>query len=138
MSTYSKLYWLTRLDSIHALFLTFAIVLAVAGIAVIIYAVMSLGFDDNHHGVELTKRRNERKKITSKLWMAFVGSALFGILTTFIPTKNEAIFIVAGGKTIDWVQQDSSMNKIPSQTTLIISDFLEKQIREIESAGGKN
>lgn len=138
MSTYSKLYWLTRLDSIHTLFLTFAIVLAVVGIALTIYAAMSADFDELHFGDELTKRRDGRKKITSKLWMAFVGSALFGILTALIPTKNEAIFIVAGGKTIDWVQQDSSINKIPSQTTLIISDFLEKQIKEIESAGGKN
>lgn len=137
MSPYSKLYWLTRLDSIHALFTTFAIVLAVAGIAIIIYAVISSDFDQFYDEDELTKRRNERRKITSKFWIVFVGSALFGILASLTPTKNEAIFIVAGGKTIDWVQQDSSINKIPSQTTLIISDFLEKKIKEIENSGRK-
>ena len=50
----------------------------------------------------------------------------------FLPTKNEMIMIYAGGKAMDFVQQDSSINKIPAQSTKIISDYLDKTIEDLK------
>lgn len=55
------------------------------------------------------------------------------MLEVFVPTKNEAIVIIAGGKTLDFIKQDSSLNKIPSQTTAIISQFLQNEIDTLKS-----
>ena len=58
-------------------------------------------------------------------WPIYLSSIL-GLV--FIPTQNEAIVIFAGGKTIDFIEADSSIQKIPHQTTEIISKFMENEI----------
>jgi len=50
-----------------------------------------------------------------------------------LPSAKEVVFIIAGGKTIDWAMQDSSLTKMPSQSTQLTSAFLEKQINELTS-----
>lgn len=49
----------------------------------------------------------------------------------FLPTQKEAIMIIAGGKTMDFIQKDTSVRKIPHQTTEFISEYLDKQIKEL-------
>jgi len=49
-----------------------------------------------------------------------------------MPSKNDMILIYAGGKTMDYVQKDTSLQKIPYQTTAIISDYLDKTIKEMK------
>ena len=51
----------------------------------------------------------------------------------FIPSKNDVIFIIAGGKTIDFIKSDTSINKIPAQTTKLITDYLQEQINKNEN-----
>ena len=55
---------------------------------------------------------------------------LFVLISVLTPTKEEAVFIVAGGKVIDFVQKDSSINKIPGQTTSILSTWLDEQLKK--------
>lgn len=52
------------------------------------------------------------------------------LVLIFLPTRNEVIAIYAGGKTLDFAQQDSSLAKIPAQTTEVISNYLDKMIKE--------
>lgn len=56
----------------------------------------------------------------------------FNIIRTFLPTRNEAIMILAGGKALDYVQTDSNLVKLPYQTTEFISKFLETEINELK------
>ena len=53
------------------------------------------------------------------------------VLATFLPSKDDMILIYAGGKAMDFVQADSSINKIPAQTTKFIKDYLDKQVKEL-------
>jgi hypothetical protein len=136
MSIYSKLYWLTRLDGIQGLFIAFAVIAFVAAIAIAVYAICSADFDEFHEK-EIEKRKASRKSLLKKInWIIPLGFT-FTIISILIPNKNEMIFIVAGGKTIDWVQKDTSICKIPSQTTAIISDFLDKQIKKMNEKPDK-
>lgn len=121
MSNYQKLYWLSRLDNINTLFLNLMII---GGIILLILGAyrlfMFIDGDDDH---------------MKKPWRWFTGFSFFVIGamgTVFIPTKNEAIFIVAGGKVMNFAEKDTSLNKIPSQTTAILSTWLESETKKIK------
>lgn len=132
MSIYNKLYWLTRLDPMHDFFVTCAVVLLLAASAALTYNLMDRGFD-NFHSKERNDDRIRIRKLFSRFAMFFIPIGFIFILCgVFIPTEKEAIFIITGGKTIEWAQQDSSLNRIPGQTTEIISKFMESQINELE------
>lgn len=118
MSNEAKIYWLTRLDNFNAFLIIMAILLIC--ITAITYFVKFIEFEDDYISAKKTNK------------YAIIGIILFFIVA-FIPSKNEAILIVAGGKTMDFVQQDTCINKIPSQTTAIITKFLDEQIHKVDS-----
>ena len=129
MSNYSTLYWLSRLDALSDLFMTSTI------LGVIIFAmyfiIMSFSYVDCGDTEEYCKKFGIAKKVS--IWMFCIG--MLGI--TFIPTKNEIIFIYAGGKTMSYAQSDTSLSKLPYQTTQIISEYLDKQINELKEENTK-
>lgn len=123
MSNYSAIYWITRLDKICVLSV---ILLTIALIVIVVY----------HMGLYLECYYEEDKEEYHKSYakyrnMAFCTAIISGLLLVFVPTKKDIIIIYAGGKTMDFVQSDSSCAKIPHQTTLIISEYLDKSIKEL-------
>lgn len=128
MSNYSKLYWLTRLDGINGFFIALDIISGVLILAIIIGCFISSDFDEYKKESEIKIRKELRQKIRKKIPLLSVLLSLGIIISIFTPTKNEAIFIMAGGKTMDYVQSDTSLSKMPYQATKIISDYLQKQI----------
>jgi hypothetical protein len=121
MSNTGSLYWLTRLDGINSFF---NVLLFIGLVCFVIWVIaFFVQIDD----------------MNDRLWKKFRGALLKIVIPTGIvllvdvltPDRDEAIFIMAGGKTLDFAAQDSSLQKIPAQTTLIISRFLEGQIEEM-------
>ena len=123
MSNYSKLYWLTRLDNIQALF---TILFVVCGIILFVYYLLMILTceGDADELKEYSQKYGKYKKFA--FWVIIPIS----IIATFLPSKNEVIFIVAGGKTMDFVQSDTSLNKIPAQTTQLITKYLDEKLKE--------
>lgn len=128
MNNYELLYWLTRLDNMRAFCgIMLAIGLIVYGATWLIYAMRCNEYP----------ARTEPQKIAFNkklLWPRIVLVTFIiigGLGLTFIPTRNEAILILAGGKTLDFVQSDSSIAKIPAQTTKLVSDYMEQAIKEL-------
>lgn len=119
---YSKqIYWLTRLDGIHRLFDTMAL-LAIVGLVILI-VVKTINYLDCEEG-------------TKRPWL--VGTCIFflSISTlgkTFLPTTKEAIFIVAGGRTLDYVSTDTSINKIPGKLADITTTWLDQKLNEMKT-----
>lgn len=132
MNNYEKLYWLTRLDPIHDAICVIMGLLALAIIGIMIFNTASKMEDDCYGKNEIESRKKMRKKVKKNLYWVLPLLFIFSIASVLFPTKKDAIFIVAGGKTIDFIQKDTSINKIPSQTTALVSEFLEKQIKELE------
>ena len=133
MSTYSKLYWLTRLDGLGHLFGTIAILSFLCMVGILIFCLISASDDEFSWNKDKMQERKLYRTKVKGLYKYFIPSFFISFLLCILtPTKNEAIFIVAGGKTIDWIQSDTSTVKIPAQTSKIISDFLEKQITEMK------
>lgn len=121
MNNYVKIYWLTRLDYIQGIFLTAAII---SGIIFLIYHVVKLC---ETYGIEEYKKNwGIYNKVS--IYVCIVAT----MITAFTPSKQDMIFIYAGGKTMDYVQSDSSLSKIPQQTTTIISNYLDSKIEELK------
>ena len=130
MSNYSKLYWLTRVDVFHDIILTICILSIVSVGITLLWCTLNAGDDDySWNKGEIDNRRLRRIAVRKKWIPKFVTTFIITLaVIAFMPTKSDVIFIVAGGKTMDFVQADTSINKIPAQTTKIITDFLQKQI----------
>ena len=121
MSNYTQLYWLTRLDSINSFF---GVSVFISICIILLYIIIKgVEYGDNEGHVDFTKRYG---------WI-LKSSVIIGIMgivgAIFVPTKNDMLLIYAGGKTMDYVQSDTSIAKIPYQTTKIISDYLDKTIK---------
>lgn len=122
MNNYSKIYWLTRLDSIQGALIVLFTIIVIAFIIYFIGRGTSIDYDTEDYDAKFGKFRKP----------AFIVAMISLLIITFLPSKNDMILIYAGGKTMDFVQKDSSINKIPAQTTKIISDYLDKTIKEMD------
>lgn len=123
MSTTWQIYWLTRLDNLITLFV---IALAVMVIANVFYFVFK-GIDRYDEDDE--KEFAKKWKAIKVTW--FLAPVL-ALLVTMMPTKSDMITIIVGAKVIDFAKTDSSIQKIPSQSTKIISDFLQGEIDKVK------
>jgi hypothetical protein len=123
MSNTASLYWLTRLDGINSLLGTLSV------IGIICFVVWLVSFFVQLEDMEGSLWKSHR----SAFLKIVIPTAFVMIVDMLTPDRDEAIFIMAGGKTLDFAAQDSSLQAIPAQTTLMISKFLEQQIEEIES-----
>lgn len=113
MNYQSLFYWLVVADNAKTLFVVFmSIFTAISVIASIVFVVS--GFEDKEAPI-------------SARWMkwAIPFAALFWSLYVFTPSKKDALLIVAGGQTLNFLSSDSSAKKIPTE----LSNFLLTQIR---------
>lgn len=122
MDNYSKIYWLTRLDYLQGIFIACAIVLGLLIVAHLVNHLIKIVED-----AEIVILNSVFKRTITISF--FCLSVIAACLT---PTKNEMILIYAGGKTMNYVQSDTSLSKIPYQTTSIISEYLDKSIKELK------
>jgi hypothetical protein len=122
MSNYAKMYWLTRLDNLNTIFVLFLI----AGVIMLFIVIMPWLILESKE-LEKSKRKLYKLKIVG---IIFIIVGIIG--TSFCPTKKDAIEIIAGGKVIDFVQQDTSLNQIPAQSTKIITNYLNNIIKDID------
>lgn len=136
MDNYTKLYWLTRLENINNFFITCTVTSIALIVIISIYWLIHKEWDS--FSSELAERIAYRKKLVNKRKFLFVVLFVCSMGMVLIPTQKEAVLIFAGGKTMDFIQQDTSIKKIPAQTTLLISTFFEKQIKELTEEDSKD
>jgi hypothetical protein len=122
MSNYEKIYWLTRLDAIGKFCGIIVIIGSVLMGGRAVYKWFTFMEDDD------LKLKPLKWHIYLFFWSIYI-SATLGLV--FIPTQQEAVVIFAGGKTIDFIEADSSIKNIPHQTTELISKFMENEILEM-------
>lgn len=131
MNNYSKLYWFTRLDHLSDFITTIGVVcIIVAAILLLVtFAFWSKEYESEKRCIEIDAAR--KKAVSKSKWLIPTGFIII-LITAFIPSKNEAIFIMAGGKTLDYVQSDTSLSKIPYKATEVIVNYLDKTIGEMK------
>jgi len=117
---YLFLYLLTILDSI-LLFISFVFVFTLT-FEILKFFLYVMGEQDNKMYLVL-----KSKTILTRILLA-----ISILIITFVPSKNDTITILVEGKTLNYVQQDSTLQKIPEQSTKLVYEFINKQIKELE------
>lgn len=119
------IYLLTRLSSIQGLFVALAIFTGLCALGYFVYTMAQ-------HDLLYDEKPDEKKIATGQKGMRRWGITcitfiLFAVMT---PTTKEAMLIVAGGKTLDYVQKDTSLQKIPYKATELVLKKMEEYIGE--------
>lgn len=129
MSNIALVYWLTRLSSISNLVSTAALIISfLFGLGILFYSISIASESYNDKTVE--KHKQSRKWFTRRLWIPI----LLWVVAILTPNTKEAMLIIAGGKTLDYVQADTSLQKIPYKATEVI---LKKMDEYINNTGSK-
>ena len=130
MSNIALIYWLTRLSNISGFFLTLGVISAVIiGIGILGY---SIAIVDCWNDDKIAKYKVARKKFINEKWVPIL-LFIFYVLT---PTTKEAMLIIAGGKTLDYVQSDTSLQKIPYKATELILKKMDEYVDETTKEQG--
>lgn len=116
---YTKLfYWLVVADNAKFMFQVFTgIFTLISGIATIAY--LSSGGDDQ------TMARKW-------MWWSYPFMIFFWLLTIFTPSKKDALLIVAGGQTLNFLTTDESAKQIPSELSGFILTELKNMAAEAQ------
>ena len=131
MSNMALIYWLTRLSSISDLFFGLGMLSSIfIFVGVLAYTFMIMDFPSDEDEIEY---KQKRKKFFNKIWVPI----LFFVLNILTPNTKEAMLIIAGGKTLDYVQSDTSLQKLPYKATELILKKMEDYIDETTSDSTK-
>jgi hypothetical protein len=122
---YTKLfYWLTVADNAKTFF---GITIAILTIAVVvcIIAFVSISSSGSYYGEPGKLERTNDFKLTRKYFFPFLVSlVLFWSLYIFTPSKKDALLIVAGGQTMNFLTTDSTATQIPHEVlNFVVSEL---------------
>jgi hypothetical protein len=123
------IYLATRLSGIQAISVCITVASCISLLALILYRLIEL--DDNliyEYRVEQTTKRIELNNKKQKIAKRFLFISLF--FAVFTPDTKEAIMIYAGGKTLDYVQKDTSLQKIPYKATELIIKKMDQYLND--------
>jgi hypothetical protein len=106
---YTKLfYWLTVAENAKSMFVAF--IWLFSTIAAISTFAYFLNVDDEDN------QRMSRKW----MWWSYPFVVLFWCLHIFTPSKKDALLIVAGGQTLNFLTTDSTSKRIPHELTSFV------------------
>lgn len=121
---YTKLfYWLTVADNAKSMFVVFIIIFTLAALISTVLFFVSLTDDDL--GNEEKRYFNEMCR--KWMWWSFPFLILFWSCFIFTPSKRDALLIVAGGQTMNFLTTDSTSRKIPHE----LSDFVVTELKNM-------
>jgi hypothetical protein len=123
------IYLATRLSGIQAISVSIAVASGIALLVLMLYRLIEL--DDNlvyEYKVEQTTKRIEINSKKQKIARRFLFISLF--FAVFTPNTKEAVMIYAGGKTLDYVQKDTSLQKIPYKATELILKKMDQYLND--------
>ena len=129
MTNTFAIYLLTRLTAVQGLFIASAVISA---LLIVGYSIHYFSLYDYHDTPDPTRVKNAKKGV--KTWS--VLSAIFSLFSVMTPDTKEAMIIIAGGKTLDYVESDTALQKIPYKATELILHKMDEYIKE-DKGGNK-
>ena len=74
-------------------------------------------------------------RYTKRLIFSFI---FFLSVATLTPSTNKMMLIVAGGQTLNYVEKDENLQKIPYKASEIVAQYLDSKIKELENKKEEN
>ena len=78
---------------------------------------------------------DEIPRYTKRLIFSFI---FFLSVATLTPSTNKMMLIVAGGQTLNYVEKDEKLKKIPYKASEIVAQYLDSKIKELENKKEEN
>jgi len=115
---YTKLfYWLVVADNARSMFTTFVIIFTFISVISTIAYLLTGQYED------------DRSMSRKWMWWSYPFTILFWFLLVFTPSKKDALLIVAGGQTLNFLTTDESTKQIPSE----LSGFILTELKNMAS-----
>lgn len=124
---YTKLfYWLAVADNAKVFFMVFAIIFS------IVCAISTVWFViDRDSDLECPSGKGaERAK--KWMWWGYPFAVLFWGMWIFTPSKKDALLIVAGGQTMNFLTTDSTAKQIPYELSSFVVSELKNMAKEAQ------
>lgn len=147
MDFYKIFYWLTVADKFSNLFLVAVWVTTILTLAALLGVFVQTGIESdeftprrikNEDGIWVQTETHEDAKNNSikfwykqlyrMLWICFVTWCLY----VSIPSRKDALLIIAGGGIVNFMTQDSSMKQIPKE----LSNFVLINLKNMGASEG--
>ena len=123
-----EIYWITRLDSLHTLFVVCVVIFSLLSTIAIVFGIAAFVEDASEKDKKLVIKFN--KLVLSSLLLSLIGNV-------FIPTTKEMLLIYGVGGTIDYIKQNETIQQLPDKCVEALDLFIDDYI-EGEKDGNKN
>lgn len=124
----SLFYWLVVADNAKTMFVVFIVVFtAISVLSTFCYfaASSTLGADGQ------TKNDEQNQAMARKwVWWSYPFMILFWSLYVFTPNKKDALIIIAGGQTLNFLANDKSAKQIPAELSNFVLTEIKNQAKE--------
>lgn len=126
--SYTKLfYWLTVADNAKIFFMVFAIIFTV------VCAISTVWFIVGRDGYDLTCPTGSSAERAKKwMWWGYPFVIIFWGMWIFTPSKKDALLIVAGGQTMNFLTTDSTAKQIPHELSSFVVSELKNMAKEAQ------
>lgn len=115
MNWYKLFYWLTVADNAKTMFIVFT------ALFTLIAVIATIAYLSNHDD-------EDNQKMSRKwMWWSYPFMILFWSLFIFTPSRKDALLIVAGGGTMEFLTTDSTAKQIPHE----LSNFVVTELRNM-------
>lgn len=124
-------YWLTVADNARTLWMWGCIIFTIiAGLATIVN-IWNRSIEIEPITSQSSKDEAKAVAVQARSWMkwAYPFAFLFWALYVLTPSKRDALLIIAGGETLNFLTTDSSANQIPKE----LSNFVVSELRSMAS-----
>lgn len=113
----NEIYWITRLNSLNAIFCISSSILGLAlvGSAIIYFSTVNDSY---------MKKENEAMKKCIKF--SFPSLIISILLLVFTPTTKEAIMIWGVGGTIDYIKSNETAKQLPDKCIMALGKFVDE------------
>lgn len=129
MNWYKLFYWLTVADNAKSMFVVFIIIFTIISLIATIAYFTNVGASYR----EQTESEKENQMMSRKwMWWSYPIMVLFWSLYVFTPDRKDALLIVAGGGTMEFLTTDSTAKQIPHELSTFVVTELKNMGKEAQ------
>jgi len=129
MNWYKLFYWLTVADNAKTMFIAFIIIFTIISLIATIAYFSNTGSSYNPQ----TNSEKENQMMSRKwMWWSYPFMILFWSLYVFTPDRKDALLIVAGGGTMEFLTTDSTAKQIPHELSTFVVTELKNMGKEAQ------
>lgn len=124
MNWYKLFYWLTVADNAKTMFIAFIIIFTLISLIATIAYFSNTG---NTYSPQSDSEKANQQMSRKWMWWSYPFMILFWSLYIFTPDRKDALLIVAGGGTMEFLTTDSTAKQIPHE----LSNFVVTELRNM-------